>query len=623
LEPFVVNRHGRLVLPASFFPEVEFSQLETLEQFTAVVRRDFEAKAPTGSDLLRRIEAHAYASRYELLRDLALHLFWVTRYTITMYEKRPMAWRHVPKKRDDVFLPSLTSWKDADHKAAALQAEFNRVPPTWNAEAEYRIFAKLFDLFSNRRHQAAELPIIKPTVAEILEDPKNLVLHIALFDPDFTTFSYQEILDCCEETPELEALMRWAMVLYNQYPWHREHVRLIEIGKVRDDDVVVVFYPRNQSVLQFIRRVKSGQRALQPPALVQAKPPRRAFQTVNVRKQFGIQPRLESLAAVKGEIRCTNEDLVRNAAYNWSPMSARDIVEKTGIECRRYTERTLEDISLEAARRALEHAGRSPDEIGAVVFCTCTSTRLIPSVAAWLSGRLGMLQTHASFDLIAACAGTLYGLAECVRILQEVNRPVLLVCGEKFSDKVGSVRASRMIFGDGAAALVVGPASDGTPSDIDALQTYASGPFDEVNSIIWPNPAFASSITVYGPQVQALVKRYLSQMREELLVARNPDDTGSSLLDAIDLIVPHQANRTMVTKLASAVGFAAAKLYFNIDQVGNTSAASIPIAIADAVSTGIIQRAARIFAPGFGAGAVAGYAVMRIDPRIVAPQDRC
>jgi len=216
LEPFVVNRHGRLVLPASFFPEVEFSQLETLEQFTAVVRRDFEAKAPTGSDLLRRIEAHAYASRYELLRDLALHLFWVTRYTITMYEKRPMAWRHVPKKRDDVFLPSLTSWKDADHKAAALQAEFNRVPPTWNAEAEYRIFAKLFDLFSNRRHQAAELPIIKPTVAEILEDPKNLVLHIALFDPDFTTFSYQEILDCCEETPELEALMRWAMVLYNQ-----------------------------------------------------------------------------------------------------------------------------------------------------------------------------------------------------------------------------------------------------------------------------------------------------------------------------------------------------------------------------------------------------------------------
>jgi 3-oxoacyl-[acyl-carrier-protein] synthase III len=65
-------------------------------------------------------------------------------------------------------------------------------------------------------------------------------------------------------------------------------------------------------------------------------------------------------------------------------MSEREIVEKTGIECRRYTERTLEDISLQATRQALEHAGRSPDEIGAVVFCTCTSTRLLPSIATWL-----------------------------------------------------------------------------------------------------------------------------------------------------------------------------------------------------------------------------------------------
>jgi 3-oxoacyl-[acyl-carrier-protein] synthase III len=620
LKSFVVNRHGRLVLPSNCFPEIDFSQLETLEQFSAVVKRDFEEKAPTSPDLLQRIEAHAYQSRYELLRDLALHLFWVTRFSITMYEKRPVAWRHVPKKRDDVFLPSLTCWKDGDRKAAALRAGFNSLPPTWNAEVEYRIFAKLFDLFSNRRHHAAELPVIKPTVAETLEDPKNLTLHISLYDPDFSTFSYEEILDCHEEAPELEALTRWSMVLYNQYPWHREHARLIELGKVRDDDVVVLFYPRNQEVLRFIRRVKSGQRPAPPTPAPEAKPPRRAFPAVIVSKQFIVQPRLESLAAVKGEIRCTNEDLVRNAGYNWSPMSARDIVEKTGIECRRYTERTLEDISLRAARRALEHAGRSPDEIGAVVLCTCTSTRLMPSIAAWLSSQLGMLQTHASFDLVAACAGMLYGLAECVRLLQEVNRPVLLVCGEKFSDKIGSVRASRMIFGDGAAALVIGPAPDGVASDIDVIQTYASGPFSEVNSIIWPNPEFDKSITVYGPDVQVLVKRYLTQMTEELCVARDPEDATRSLLDTIDLIVPHQANRTMVTKLASAAGLAAHKLYFNIDQVGNTSAASIPIAISDAVAESVIQRPVRIFAPGFGAGAVAGYAVMRIDPRIVAPE---
>jgi 3-oxoacyl-[acyl-carrier-protein] synthase III len=108
-------------------------------------------------------------------------------------------------------------------------------------------------------------------------------------------------------------------------------------------------------------------------------------------------------------------------------------------------------------------------------------------------------------------------------------------------------------------------------------------------------------------------------MMEELSVARDTQDPTRSLLDTIDLIVPHQANRTMVTELVRAAGFAPHKLYFNIDKVGNTSAASIPIAISDAVSEGVIRHPTRIFAPGFGAGAVAGYAVMRVDPRIVAP----
>ena len=105
---------------------------------------------------------------------------------------------------------------------------------------------------------------------------------------------------------------------------------------------------------------------------------------------------------------------------------------------------------------------------------------MIPSVATWLSGQLGIYQTHASFDLVAACAGFPYGLSEATRLLQEVERPVLVVCAEKFSDKIGTVRPSRMIFGDGAAAFVIGPAGDGEPGDIDVLQTYASGPCSEV-----------------------------------------------------------------------------------------------------------------------------------------------
>ena len=237
-------------------------------------------------------------------------------------------------------------------------------------------------------------------------------------------------------------------------------------------------------------------------------------------------------------------------------MTADEIRQKTGIEQRLYSELDLDHMALLAAQRALAKAGRRPEEIGAVLFCSCTSTKMMPSLATWLSGQLGMLQTHASVDMVAACAGLPYGLAEAVRLLQEVERPVLVVCGEKFSDKIGTVSTSRMIFGDGAAALVVGPAPAGTPSDIEVFQTYASGPMAEVDSIIWPNPDFDNNITVFGPEVRALVKRYLEQMIAELRALPRPDGHPGSLLDAIDLIVPHQANKTMVVAIARAAGVA-------------------------------------------------------------------
>jgi len=211
-----------------------------------------------------------------------------------------------------------------------------------------------------------------------------------------------------------------------------------------------------------------------------------------------------------------------------------------------------------------------------------------------------------------------YGLSDATRILQEVQRPILVVCVEKFSDKIGNVRPSRMIFADGAAAVVLGVAPPGGPPDIEFLQTYASGPASQVNSIIWPNPAFDNNITVYGPEVKALAGRYLVQMIEELKALPDPDGAAASLLESIDLIVPHQANKTMVIQLALDAGLSADSLYFNVERVGNASSASIPLAIHDAVRDGVITRPVRIFAPGFGAGAVAGYCVLRIDPAIVA-----
>jgi 3-oxoacyl-[acyl-carrier-protein] synthase-3 len=620
MNAFVLNRHGRVVFPSNVMPELDFSAMESLDQLDNVIRRDFETKAPSGTDILEKVRTGAYASRYTLMRDLALNLFWANRFSITMYDKRPMRWADVPRTRPDVFLPVLEPWEDGETKVAAVQATYPTLPAEWDAEVEDRIFETLFDVFANRKHHATTLPAVKPTVAEFLEQPGNLTFRLPHYDPDYPVYDYTDILDCDEDVPELEALHRWAMVLHNQYPWERSQVELTEAGQLKDDDYVVTFHPRDKAVRDFLRRLSSGATSRPAAHPRESRQPMRPFPEIDVRRQFTVLPRLESLTAVHGDQVITNEDLVRNSAYNWSPMGADEIREKTGVEERRYTSLSLEEIALQAAEAALAKAGREPEEIGAVLVCTCTSSRLIPSLATYLCGQLGIYQTHAAYDIIAACAGMPYGVAEATRLLQEVQRPVLVVCVEKFSDKIGNVRPSRMLFADGAAAMVVGAAPEGEGPDIDYLQTYASGPASEVNSIIWPNPEFDNNITVFGPQVKALAGRYLAQMIEEIGALPDPDGTAKSLLDTIDLIVPHQANKTMVVQLAEQAGLSPDHLYFNIAKVGNASSASIPLAIHDAVRDGVITEPVRIFAPGFGAGAVAGYAVMRVDPAVVAVQ---
>jgi 3-oxoacyl-[acyl-carrier-protein] synthase-3 len=626
VKPFVINRHGRLVFPANFLGELDFSVLETLDQFTAVIGRDFEAKAPTGTDILDRVESGAYPGRFELLRDLGQNLFWVNRYSITMFEKRPTRWRDVAKHRDDVFLPVLTPWEDSERKVAAVERAYRELPATWDTDTEDKVFGLLFDLFRNKLHHATELPAIKPTVAEFLDRPDALTFVMPEHDPDYPVFRIEEILDADEKVPELEALMRWAMVLHNQYPWDRSRTELRRPAEIGDDDFVVAFHPRNGDVLGFIERVKSTRAAGESAAVpsrrepVEAVAPVTPYPPVRVREAFAIQPKLEALAVVRGEHVCDNVDVIRNTSFSWSPMSAAEIGAKTGIEQRRYTSREPEQLALGAARAALAKSGRAREEIGAVLVSTCTSNRQIPSVACWLSGELGLRQTHASVDLVAACAGLPYGLAEAIRQLQEIQRPVLLVCVEKFSDKIGSARTSRMIFGDGAAAMVVAPAAPGATGDVEVVQTYASGPWSEVNSIIWPNPEFDNDLTVYGPEVKSLVQRYLAQMIDELGGQPDPDDPGRTLLESIELIVPHQANKMMILNLAEKAGLSADQLYFNIETMGNVSAASIPIAVHDAVRDGVLTRPTRVFAPGFGAGAVGGYAVLRIDPAIVADE---
>lgn len=619
MKPFVVNRYGRIVLPFNFFPDLDFSVFEGLEQFAAVIRRDFEEKAATEAEIVARVEAKAYTTRYELLRDLAVTLFWVNRYPFTMYEKRPMRWRDLPRSRDDVFLPLLSGWEGSE-PAAIVEAGYRALPPAWDEGAEDKIARILLDVFRHKKNEGAEVPPIKPTVAEITQSPKNLTYCLLTYDADYPGYGVDDIIECAHTAPELESLMRQAMVLHNQYRWERAKTRTIEVGKLQPDDWVIALFPKDQEVLDFIRRVKGFHRHRAPRPEPQAsREPVTPYPPIRVQERFAVMPKLEALAVYKGEYVCTNDDLIRNAAWCWSQMTAAEIELKTGIRERRYSELDLDHMALLATQAALAKSGRRPGEIGAVLFMSCTSVKIIPSVATWLSGHLGMLQTHASCDMVAACAGLPYGMAEAVRLLQEVERPVLVVCGEKFSDKIGTVRTSRMIFSDGAAAMVVAPAPAGEGPDVEVFQTYASGPVAEVDSIIWPNPEFDNNITVYGPEVRNLVKRYLTQMIGELRAMPSPEDPGRTMLDALELVVPHQANKTMVEQLARLAGIDPTRLYFDIETVGNTSSASIPIAIHDAVRDGVIARPTRIFAPGFGAGAVGGYVIMRVNPAIVAP----
>jgi hypothetical protein len=131
MKPFVVNRYGRIVFPYNFFPALDFSVFETLEQFAAVIRRDFEEKAPSEVDIVARLESGAYKGRYELLRDLALDLFWVNRYPYTMYDKQPMRWRDVPRQRDDIFLPIFQPWEGGE-LTAAIETGYRNLVPSWD-----------------------------------------------------------------------------------------------------------------------------------------------------------------------------------------------------------------------------------------------------------------------------------------------------------------------------------------------------------------------------------------------------------------------------------------------------------------------------------------------------------
>ena len=158
-----------------------------------------------------------------------------------MYGKRPTRWRDVPHQREDVFVP-VGKPLDPGPAAAVIAAGFQALRQH-DTDTEQTIFGLLLDVFRNRK--AAELGgAIVPTVAEAIADPDVLAYEIVGYDPDYPAYRYDDVVGYRHDVPELEALMRHAMVLHNESPWNLEDTRLTAIDALGPDDVVLLFHPR-------------------------------------------------------------------------------------------------------------------------------------------------------------------------------------------------------------------------------------------------------------------------------------------------------------------------------------------------------------------------------------------
>ena len=316
--------------------------------------------------------------------------------------------------------------------------------------------------------------------------------------------------------------------------------------------------------------------------------------------------------------RITNVDLMSLVDTNdeW-------IVSRTGIKARHMLadDENGSDAGTEAALKALEDAGIAAEDITPVLTATCTPDYLCPSTACIISGKIGSHGAMA-FDLNAACTGFVYGLDVANSILAGTpGAKVLLVGSESFTRRLyWEDRTTCILFGDGAAAAVLTNGDAGTPKrclpsaprlrDVRCgadgrqypLLTVGGGtnrnykPGDPVQDDFY--------LQMQGREVFKQAVRSLSAVCSELL-----EDNGLTLED-IDLFIPHQANIRIIEAVGDRLKLGSEKIFVNLDEYGNTSAASIPLGIGDACAQGRIRPGSRVLLSAFGGGFTWGAALL-------------
>ncbi|MHB1861697.1 MAG: beta-ketoacyl-ACP synthase III [Gemmatimonadaceae bacterium] len=292
------------------------------------------------------------------------------------------------------------------------------------------------------------------------------------------------------------------------------------------------------------------------------------------------------------------------------------IVERTGIRERHIAAagETTCTMAAVAARQAMERAGIHAGDIDAIVLSTATTDRLLPSTAVDLQAELGATRA-AAFDISAACAGFIYGttIAEGL-IAAGTAQTVLVVGAEKMSSIIDwKDRATCVLFGDGAGAAIVRPAK----RDRGVLGTFIRSDGALANLLYRPAGGAAHP---FDEQVLQDRSFYVKMAGREVFkhAVRSMADACDRVLDAakltsanIDLLIPHQANNRIIEATAKHANMPMDKVYVNVDRYGNTSSASIPIALDEAIESGRVTEGMTVLLVGFGAGFTWGSMVIR------------
>jgi 3-oxoacyl-[acyl-carrier-protein] synthase-3 len=312
--------------------------------------------------------------------------------------------------------------------------------------------------------------------------------------------------------------------------------------------------------------------------------------------------------------RLTNAELERrvDTADAW-------IVERTGIRERRIAAagETTASIAIEAGAAAIKHAGLTPDAIDLLIVATATSEQLIPHTGAFVNDGLGL--SCGSFDLNAGCAGFVYELVVGSSMLTAGNLGHVLVIGAETLSRVVDPldRSTCVLFGDGAAAMVLS-ASPGDAPDGPGLLSFDLG-VDGAATGLLGIPAGGSRLPS-SLETVAAGDHYLKMAGPEVFrrAVRIVVDSSTNALtragvsvDQIAWFAPHQANLRIIHAAANRLAIPLERTLVNIDRYGNTSAASIPLVLAEAADDGRLQPGDLVLLSGFGAGLTWGSAVLR------------